>query len=87
MYIQLHRNIFLHAKFLNTLLVCLSKQLWHYDVKNSKNIKLYRWMHFIKFVMILWMAPKYADTHYYLDLSFLNMEEPQNPFSGEKKYF
>lgn len=33
------------------------------------------------------MVPKYADKQNYLDFSFLNMEEPRNPFSGENKYF
>lgn len=37
--------------------------------------------------MILQMVKKYADIHNYLDFSFLNMQEPQNLFSEQKKYF
>lgn len=33
-------------------------------------------MHFIKFIMILQMIPKYGDIHNYLYFSFLKMEEP-----------
>lgn len=45
------------------------------DVKNRKNIKLHRWMHIISFIMILWMVPNHGGIHYYLDLSFLKVEE------------
>lgn len=44
-------------------------------------------MHIVRFVMILWMVPDYAGIHYYLPLSFLTVEEPQNPFFEDKKTF
>jgi len=44
-------------------------------------------MHVIRFIMILWMVPNYACIYYYLNLSFLKVEELQNLFSEDKKTF
>lgn len=57
------------------------------DVKNPKNIKLHRWMHIVRFVMILWVVPNCTGIHYYLHLSFLKVEEPQNPILRTRKLF
>lgn len=37
-------------------------------------------MYTIRFLMMLQMVPNYEGLHFYLDLNFLKVEEPQNPF-------